>query len=451
MSGPMDDERFDATLRAFLAAEAERAAAGAPPVGGTLDRLWEAGPPPRRALASAWLLIVLALLLTAALATSLALGSGLIKLSVLVSPSPSATASPVPSISTQTGTTLDLQPLRVGPPAGAWVVAWSGGYLALWQSGAPHYHLNDDYLVGAGPLYAWVSGDGRVWTLLPVDTFGSVVDTFGATPLGGGVVVSTKVITKSEFSTTAWLSKDGTTWTSNPAPAVTLTGGLYPWPPSEVEDNEVAGGPRGAVALSSTSNGIEFSPDGQVWQTATLPGDGFEVAGVQAFGTGFVAFGISGSNAASNPVAWWSEDGLHWTATGPITRPGEGFLHVMAGAGGLVAESWGGQLSPLHSLWTSRDGRSWTLSADSIPSGQGGGPSAGGGWLEGDGTRLLWYSVPGADPTTYFTSLDGISWTQLNLTGDTAAATTGQATPFLMRDGILFIGENGAWFGSVAE
>ena len=233
-----------------------------------------------------------------------------------------------------------------------------------------------------------------------------------------------------------------------------LTGGLYPWPPSEVEDNEVAGGPGGVVALSN-DNSIEFSADGQVWQNITLPGDGARVAGVAAFGTDFVAVGNSGINDNANPVAWWSEDGLHWTATGPITRPGEGFIHVQAGAGGLVAQAWGGPFSDLNSLWTSPNGRSWSLSAEPVFPGQGDGTSAGG-WLEGDGTRLLWYSVPGgpgeaAAPTAYFTSLDGLSWTQLSLTGDTSAATAGQATPFLMRDGILFIGVNGPWFGSAAN
>ncbi len=153
-------------------------------------------------------------------------------------------------------------------------------------------------------------------------------------------------------------------------------------------------------------------------------------------------------------MAWWSEDGLHWVAAAPVTRPGEGFIHVQPGAGGLVAEAWGGPFSSLDSLWTSADGQSWSLGAEPLTP-----PQTDGGWLEGDGTRLLWYSVPGAAPTAYFTSLDGVSWTKLALTGDVPAAVTGdgsatldgKATPFLMRDGILFIGDNGTWFGSAAE
>ena len=194
-----------------------------------------------------------------------------------------------------------------------------------------------------------------------------------------------------------------------------------------------------------------------MWQNVTLPGDGAEVQGVAAFGTGFVAVGISGPNANANPVAWWSEDGLHWAAAAPVTRPGEGFIHVHAGAGGLFAEAWGGPFAGLHSLWTSADGQSWSVSAEPLAAAQGDGTVAGG-WFEGDGTRLLWYSVPGAAPTAYYTSLDGVSWTKLTLTGDVPAAVTGdgsatldgKATPFLLRDGILFIGDNGTWFGSAA-
>lgn len=347
----------------------------------------------------------------------------------------------VPPISTQTWTTLDLQPVQGGPAPGSWVVGWSGGYLALWQSGDPHYNSGGS-LVGAGALYAWISRDGRSWTLLPPDTFGSTVLTFGAAPIGEGVLVITE---SSGALATAWLSKDGTTWQSSPAPHVQLTGGLYPWPPSEVEDNEVAGGPRGVVALDG-SNGIEFSADARTWQPVTLPGDGAEVDAVAASGTSFVAVGI----ADSNPVAWRSEDGLHWVAAAPVTRPGEGFIHVQPGAGGLFAEAWGGPFSGLHSEWASPDGQSWSLSAEPLAAAQGDGTVAGG-WFEGDGTRLLWYSVPGAAPTAYFTSLDSISWTRLTLTGDGSATLAGQATPFLMRDGILFIGEDGTWFGSAVK
>ena len=112
----------------------------------------------------------------------------------------------VPPISTQTWATLDLQPLQVGPPTGAWVVGWSGGYLALFEAGNPHYNSLGSPAPGAGPLDAWVSGDGRAWTELPADTFRPAAFTFGAAPVGEGVVVITE---SAEGSATAWVSYDG--------------------------------------------------------------------------------------------------------------------------------------------------------------------------------------------------------------------------------------------------
>jgi hypothetical protein len=73
-----------------------------------------------------------------------------------------------------------------------------------------------------------------------------------------------------------------------------------------------------------------------------------------------------------------------------------------------------------------------------------------GGFL-GEGTRLLGYGITAdGQPTEYWISQDAADWTKLTLTGDTSAATTGQVTPFLMRDGILFSGSSGAWFGSAS-
>ncbi len=220
--------------------------------------------------------------------------------------SPVARALPsgsVPPISTQTWTTLDLQPVEGGPAPGSWVVGWSGGYLALWQSGDPHYNSMGN-LVGAGPLYAWVSRNGRTWTQLPADTFGAGGSHLWRSP-GGRRCHRHHRIARWPCDCLAFQGRDRVG--VEPRAVVKLTGGLYPWPPSEVEDNEVAGGRGGVVALSyncvdiapsvpaacDNNNVIEFSADGKVWQDVTLPGDGAEVQGVAAFGTGFVAVGIA--------------------------------------------------------------------------------------------------------------------------------------------------------------
>jgi hypothetical protein len=416
------------------------------------------------------LLLAAAGLILALLAGSaLAIGSGLIELPwqhaptlinqapaspvplstpAAVAPPPLAATTPTPSLPSASApasvagpwTTLDLQPLQAGPPAGAWVVSWSGGYLALVQSGNPHYDFMGNP-VGAGPLDAWTSPDGRTWTELPADTFGPTAFTFGAAPLAGGVEVFTQL---GDRSTTAWSSNDGVTWTSSPAPAIELSGGLYPSPPS----NQVAGGPGGVVAMSY-SNTIEFSADGRAWQGVTLPGFDFNIGGVAAFDTNFVAFGVAGPSSGRYPATWLSEDGLHWTRTGPMIGPGpvDYLGEVQACTAGLVALGQGGLFSG-DSIWTSADGRSWSQVGTNRSSPEGVSAT---GWLVGDGNRLLWYSNPADGPTVYLTSFDGVTWTKLNLTGDTSAATSGQVTPFLTHDGILFIGADGAWFGSAGN
>jgi hypothetical protein len=329
-------------------------------------------------------------------------------------------------------------------------VGWSGGYLALALSGEPQV-TDSGARAGGGPLSAWVSEDGRTW-IRTAETFDPTTFAFGAAPVAGGVVVVTQ---SEDLTTTAWRSEDGETWASRPAPVLHLTGGMYPWPPSEIMDSEVAGGPGGVVAIAGgitiastgDTNTVAFSADGLAWETATLPGAGVLVSGVAAMQSGFVAVGSSGGDP-ENPVAWWSADGLHWTQTLDATaKPGEVFEFVQAGIGALLANSWSGLSGPA-AWWSSPDGRSWSLATELH-----GGATGDGGWFEGDGTRLLWYTVPDALPTEYWTSLDAATWTKLTLTGDTSAATAGHATPFLMRDGVLFMGDvaGATWFGSVAR
>jgi hypothetical protein len=351
------------------------------------------------------------------------------------------------SLASGTWTSLDLQKLKDGPTIGGQIVAWSGGYLDLWLSGQSSGPAT-------GSLYVWVSTNGRTWTRT-----GELVDhtrAFGASPVAGGVVVLTQ---SDDNTTTAWLSDDGTTWTSSPAPNVRLSGGMYQHPPLQVEDSEVAGGPAGVVAAWGV-DAVAFSPDGLSWQRIALPGHEVEVTGVAAIGSDFVAVGSSGNDPV-HPAAWRSEDGVHWTQTldestsrhqAPLdakTNAGEVFAFVQAGAGGLVADSWSGPFSPDMSWWTSSDGQSWSPGIDPV-----GGTTGNNGWCEGDGTRLLWFGVPTPPyQGQLWTSLDGTSWTRLALTGDASEAIAGRTTPFLMRDGVLFIGDvaGATWFGSVAR
>lgn len=331
----------------------------------------------------------------------------------------------VPPISTEPWTTLDLQVLHGGPAMATSVVAWSGGYLAVGTS------VSD-----RGPVPAWISRDGRSWTQLPADTFGTPAAVGART--SDGVVVLTFA---SDGATTAWHSTDGTTWSSAASPRLLAA-----------RPTDLAGSPSGALMIvDSPRNAVAFSVDGTSWQVVSLPGDATStVHGVAAFGNGFVAVGDSGSSPAS-PVAWWSADGTHWTSAEVASHPGDGFRDVYAGSGGLVATSLTSGIPGVASFWTSSDGRSWSVSA-ADPLGvwqQGEGAGSANGLFAGDGTRLFAYGIRAdGQPVEYWTSFDGTRWTQLVLAGDTAPLSALAVTPFLMRDGVLFDGDLLGWFGS---
>ncbi len=343
----------------------------------------------------------------------------------------------VPPVSTAAWTGLRIQALTGAPIRAVSVAAWSGGYLALGPTDSQH------------ELPAWISRDGRSWVALPAATFRSAIDGVAA-PLADGVIVAVQSPTG---VTTVWLSTDGLTWTSGAAPPMRLHGG-----------GDFAGSPGGAVAiLEGSPYRIAFSVDGIAWQTVPLPGDSaFSVQGVAALGTGFVAVGDAGRQAGGfvvgSPVAWWSADGRQWNLAHVQAHPGDGFVDVEAGGSGLVAISSTGGTPGLTSFWTSPDGRTWTVST-ADPLGllgdccQAGVPGSANGAFLGDGTRIVGYGNHGTAPFEYWVSFDGARWTKLALSGDTAAAVAaaavgGHVTPFLLRDGILFGGDQGAWFGA---
>jgi hypothetical protein len=373
--------------------------------------------------------------------------------SASASPSPSPSASPslgpsptptvplpsgsVPPISSASWTGLRLQAIDGGPVGVESVVAWSGGYLALGHSSQGFR------------LTAWISRDGRRWVALPAQTFGQAIDAHAAA-LDDGLLVATE---EPAGEATVWRSADGVTWTSSPAPALPLS-----------QVGHLAGSARGVVAIGlNDQHVIAFSADGIAWQTVTLPGSAaFRVQDVATFGTGFVAVGDAGPGDAStrseSPVAWRSADGRAWKvlAVAPA-HPGDGFVSVEAGGTGLMAYGTTVGATPgLGSFWTSSDGRGWTVSA-ADPLGimdQGEGSGSANGLFSGDGTRILAYGIRTVDqPAECWVSFDATHWTKLALTGDaaTALAPTAGVRPFLLRDGVLFSGDQGSWFGATVK
>ena len=348
-----------------------------------------------------------------------------------VTPAPTASAGLVPTgsvppVSAVGWSSLDIQPIQGGPVGASSVVAWSGGYVAT---------VPGDGLSRA--VAVWVSRDGRTWspvTLTPGPAYSGLV-----AAVQNGVLVA---ISDAGGATTVWTSADGAAWVPHTSPRAGF--------------QAVVGNGSGAVAImGAAGQGLAFSADGASWKPVGLPGPGgAHVGSVAAFGGGFVAVGDPAAPGGSL-LAWTSLDGLRWTASSVEPFPGDSFTNVAGAATGLVAESTQPGYTPgVTSFWTSGDGSSFRKSS-SDPLGiwtDGAGSGSANGIFLGDGTHLLGYgNRTGASPSEYWTSLDGSSWTQLALTGDTTAALAGQVTPFLMRDGILFVGEGGTWFGTAAK
>jgi hypothetical protein len=332
---------------------------------------------------------------------------------------PTASASAVPVAAWRT---LDLKAIAAGPVQPGPVVPWSGGVVALGQPG------------DQGSLTAWTSSDGRSWTPL-TGTFGSAGSVEGA-PCGDTVIVATQA---ADGATTVWHSTDGATWTSSSAPDLSFG-----------DHTNMAGNQLGAVAIVAPRS-VAFTSDCVTWSTVPLPGGpSSKVTGVAVSNGRFVAVGDDGA-ATISPVAWSSEDGLHWTrATTPSNRNG-GFQSVAGAADGLVAISSTPTVPSVTTFWSSPDGAAWTVNT-APPLGvvtQGEGVGDVNGLFSGDGSRLLAYGTgPTGGATEYWTSLDGTHWTKLALTGDMTAAAAGEVTPFLLPDGVLFGGATGSSLGT---
>ncbi len=355
--------------------------------------------------------------------------------------SPTGTVAPV-SATAWTG--LDVQKLTGAPAALRTIVPWSGGYVGF----AP----ND----ATSTSTAWASRDGRSWTPLPAATFG-LTDTSGNTAFLGGTACQDRVLVVmlNGSADTLWSSTDGSTWTSTPLPgdrSGTLAGN---------PNGSLAGTALGAITPAQSGLAVDVTTDCATWQTVRLPGPATgTVTAVAANAAGFVALGYSGSAALSNvePLAWHSADGLHWTAAAVAAKKGDAFNQAFGGASGFVATSDQPATTPgITSMWTSADGTRWVPS-NGDPLGlvdQCAGSGSVAGSFAGDGTHLLVSGPKGGctGPLELWTSLDGAHWTKLTLTGAASAATSDSAAigASLMRDGILFGGTAGTWYGKATN
>lgn len=365
---------------------------------------------------------------------------------------PSQPTGSVPPLSTSAWTGLTVTGLTVSNLGGPGNFRWAGGYLALGPE------------IGNGPFHAWESPDGRTWAEQPASLLG-LDDPTGNTLVNGGTGCGDKVLVEIDVTTpegvgtvSLWSSSDGITWTQAPFHNEGY-GQLVGWGSVAIAAVDTGGAAPNGMALDVTT-------DCATWQRVALPGPAVgQITSVSANSGGFVAVGSSGEvgSSASQPLAWWSSDGQHWSAATVPAKIGYGFNQTWAGSGGFLATMTPTGSTPgMDTLWTSTNGHSWALTGSdplaTVHSGEGLGSYAG--MFDGDGTRLLAFGAPGGGSGAYqyWVSSDGTHWTQLDLTGPGAAAlkTDGEAWAALMRDGILFVRnkpfpadqKEPAWFGA---
>jgi len=366
-----------------------------------------------------------------------------------VEPSAEPTAVPTPVVVGWTG--LDWSP-PVTPfaPNTSWIadiVPWGDGYIGVGGT-----------LAASGPGLGTVfsSTDGLRWTVayqaeLPTDwAFASVV------PVGDGLLaISNQGGVSCEAGTPCppegfdmaprlWFSANGADWSQIDSPSWRVAWG------STAGLRAVAGGARGVVAVSgpaapnppppaepSDGDFLVYSADGQTWTRVDgLPAqDRAIVRDVEAYAAGFVIVGRDGEldpfsqvtveplgPGTGRPAAWISSDGLNWTAAevdGTAVAGGE-LRDVAIGANGMFATGNAEpvdmqQQRPAHG-WVSGDGQTWRLLGrlgSDIPDSE---------LLVGDGVRMLILGAdaPGSATLAASFSTDGVTWTRLAFSGETA-------------------------------
>ena len=291
--------------------------------------------------------------------------------------------------------------------AGLEAVTWTGTrFVAVGHAntGSPRAAVwtstdgSDWYRVTDGPVFAAPAdgGGSNLWSVAA--SHGAVV------AVGREWSVANDAITGRRAA--AWISADGMTWTRSTAVA-DGEGAMF--------NTVTAGGPGwiagGVVGDSPGRAAIWSSSDGDRW-TRVPDSAEFSNGAVQSIvrgGPGVVAVGLT-FDGAGRPVAaaWTSPDGLAWQHVPPQAlstedHPSAAIMSIVAGDAGLTAIGFvvdGGAWRGV--VWTSTDGRSWTVSAN-IPELSGGivGPISNGALsIAANGSTVIAVGSTAADPAT---------------------------------------------------
>ena len=285
------------------------------------------------------------------------------------------------------------------------VTSWKDGYIAAGQT--------TDGGAYVGGLFG--SPDGLRWQRTAI------------LPLGPTVVATATqaiaVVTIGRDSTPrveTWTSSDARSWV--PQAALTISGATI--------DHLAARGST-VVGVGTDSSGrvaVWRSIDGAAWTRSDPPSAHAIVRDVSAVRDGFVALGREGDpDVASGgvgapgvglPAAWWSADGLSWTALQVEGKPAAGaqLLELFAVSDGYFAvgsDSTDPSASTRTALiWLSTDGRAWRLL----------GPRPFSGPAGTNGERAVYFapSSTGARSLEAHLTQDGRQWAPLPFTGDLA-------------------------------
>jgi hypothetical protein len=356
-----------------------------------------------------------------------------------IAPSPSgassasSSATPIPS---QSSLTLTLAKLD-GLPAGIQqVVPWAGGYLAVATGGTDVVEWT-----------IWSSPDGLSWErkASAEKLIGDLNDApiVQAAPCGDGVLL---LLTRT----------DGTariTWTTD------LASGTPADFDGQGASSVVGVAGAGDKAIAWTEGGKVFTGSRcSDWASIKLVSatPNTHVSGAGVLNGRYVAAGWTGAEGNETAAAWSSDDGVTWQAASVDNADHNGFITApvfgSAGAMSVVAEP--GATGGISTFYRTADGTSWTTTPGPLGQLQGeAGSGSDAGLLSGDGAKILVYGAPGdnqSGPSQFWLSDGSTTWRMAQLTGSKAdlAAMSGSGLAFILGDGIVKSGEQGAYLAA---
>ena len=241
-----------------------------------------------------------------------------------------------------------------------------------------------------GDAASWTSADGLIWT--------ASRDAFPMPAVGSDSIEITDVVASGDGSVAVgrrdpycnidcgttpsrayvWRSSDGLHWTRIPDQAALKGGGMVAVTRGD-HGLIAAGTASGRAVIWTSTDGTAWSrvPDARMFHGPATPDGPLPLAatGVAAQRGVVVVVGQAFGQDESEVRAWWSTDGVTWTAASVERAAGGQVFSVAATPSGFLAVGPSGPDSCRGGIWSSLDGRAWRCEA-SDPAFEGFGPYA---------------------------------------------------------------------------